>query len=82
MTNNIPQHFKEIAELMKDDEAIFGLYYKVEDGQEYLGVSGGDWVDEESIDPIQSWAVKHHVEEYWEAEASDEFFIGEGYVKI
>lgn len=37
---------------------------------------------DETIQPIQEWSEKNNVEEYWEAEASDKYFLEQGFTKI
>lgn len=78
----IPRKFKDLANRFKDDDSVFGFYYKNENGVETLGVNGGDWMDEDTYDPIDGWGEINGVEIVYEAEAEDDYFLDLGFERI
>ena len=74
----ITEKFIELAKQFESDDSIFGLFYKIENGQEFLGINGGDWMDEETYGPINKWCEINNVEPEYEAECDDDYFLEKG----
>lgn len=73
-------NFKDLISKVQDSDAIFGLYYNEQTKQ--LGINGGDWMEEEDYGPIDDWCEKNGLEPVYEAEVSDNYFLGKGFVQI
>lgn len=78
----IPKKFKQFCKKFKDDESIFGFFYKKVGSEEILGISGGDWMNEDTYLPIDEWCAENKIVSEYETEVSDEYFINRGFQPI
>jgi hypothetical protein len=74
----IMEELIKLVEEIDSESSIFGIFTL----DNKVGISGGDWLNEEVSDPIEKWCADNNLEVIWEAEVQDEHFLNLGYTKI